>query len=81
MLGVSRAGLYRTEGGEARRPVADPPWTERLRQLIQHHPTFGYRRLWAWLRFRDGLMINRKAVYRVLKQKGWCKLPVSHDTQ
>lgn len=71
VLGVSRAGLYRTEGGEARRPAADPPWTERLRQLIQHHPTFGYRRLWAWLRFREGLMINRKAVYRVLKQKGW----------
>ncbi|MEQ1844167.1 MAG: IS3 family transposase [Nitrospira sp.] len=31
----------------------------------------GYRRLWVLLRFRDGLVVNRKAVYRVLKQKGW----------
>ena len=44
---------------------------KRLRQLIQQYPTFGYRRLWVLLRFRDGLRINRKAVYRVLKQNGW----------
>ena len=33
--------------------------------------TFGYRRLWALLRYRKGLTVNRKAVYRVLKHKGW----------
>lgn len=71
VLGVSRAGLHRTETSDAPHPVADPPWTERLRQLIQQYPTCGYRRLWALLRFQDGLIINRKAVYRVLKQKGW----------
>ena len=42
-----------------------------MRYWIQQHPTFGYRRLWVLLRFRDGLLINRKAVYRVLKQNGW----------
>jgi putative transposase len=39
--------------------------------LIQQYPTFGYRRIWALLRFRDGVVVNRKAVYRVLKQKRW----------
>lgn len=38
---------------------------------IQQHPTFGYRRLWALLRFQDRIIVNRKAVYRVLKQQGW----------
>ena len=71
MLGVSRARLHRTAAGMGGRRRTDPPWTERLRQLIQQHPTFGYRRLWVVLRFRDGLIVNRKAVYRVLKQKGW----------
>ena len=42
-----------------------------LRQWIQQHPTFGYRRLWVLLRFQEGIVVNRKAVYRVLKQKGW----------
>lgn len=71
MLGVSRAGLHRTKGRAARHPVANPPWTESLRQLIQQHPTFGYRRLWALLRVQEGIVVNRKAVYRVLKQNGW----------
>lgn len=51
--------------------MADPPWVERLRQLIQQYPTFGYRRLRVLLHCQDGLLVNRKAVYRVLKQKGW----------
>ena len=72
VLGVSRACLHRTAVARGRRRRTDPPWTERLRQLIQQHPTFGYRRLWVVLRFRDGIVVNRKAVYRVLKQKRWC---------
>ena len=39
-------------------------------QLIERHPTFGYRRLWALLRYEQGIAVNRKAVYRVLKLKG-----------
>ena len=42
-----------------------------MREWIQQYPTFGYRRLWVLLRVRDGFVVNRKAVYRVLKQKGW----------
>ncbi len=71
VLGVSRAALHRTDVTEGRRRAADPPWTERLREWIQQYPTFGYRRLWVLLRFRDGVIVNRKAVYRVLKQKRW----------
>jgi putative transposase len=44
---------------------------DRIRQLIERFPTFGYRRLWAWLRFREGLRVNLKAVYRVLQRQRW----------
>ena len=46
---------------------------ERMRRcrLIELHPTYGYRRLWALLRFGEGLGVNRKAVYRVLQVKRW----------
>jgi putative transposase len=43
----------------------------RIQRLIRLHPTFGYRRIWALLRFREGIRVNRKAVYRILKLKGW----------
>ncbi|MBI4001697.1 MAG: IS3 family transposase [Nitrospira defluvii] len=39
--------------------------------MIQQHPTFGYRRLRVLLRVHEGLVVNRKAVYRVLKQQRW----------
>jgi putative transposase len=42
-----------------------------LGHLIRQHPTFGYRRLWAMLRRHYGIRVNRKAVYRILKIKGW----------
>lgn len=71
VLRVGRAGLHRSATTERRRSVADPPWTESLRQLIQQFPTFGYRHLRALLRGQEGIIVNRKAVYRVLKQKRW----------
>jgi hypothetical protein len=59
----------RTTAAE-REPILDQTLVTRLEELIQAHPTtHGYRRLWALLRFRDGLHVNRKAVYRVLKPK------------
>ena len=71
MLSVSRAGLHRTGTATGQRRGTDPPWTKQLRQLIQEHPTFGYRRLWVLLRFQEKIVVNRKAVYRILKQKRW----------
>jgi putative transposase len=67
VLQVGRASLHRAPTVH-RRPVAvDPPWVEPLRQLIQQHPTFGYRHLWALLRGQTARRVNKKAVYRVLK--------------
>lgn len=42
-----------------------------MKQTIDLYPTFGYRRIWAILRFRENLSVNRKAIYRILKVKGW----------
>jgi putative transposase len=33
---------------------------ERIRYLKAEHPFWGYRRIWAHLRYVDGLMVNRK---------------------
>ncbi len=70
-LGVPRSALHRQPRARGHQPSVDPPWVELLRTVIHQHPTFGYRQLWALLRFQEGLVVNRKAVYRVLKQKRW----------
>jgi putative transposase len=52
-------------------PVLDEVLAHRIRRLITAHPTYGYRRIWALLRFKEKLEVNRKAVYRILKVKRW----------
>ena len=72
ILGVARATVQpRRRAAVSVRVPREPAWTSQLHALIQQHPTFGYRRLWALLRFRDGVAVNRKTVYRVLQQKRW----------
>jgi putative transposase len=71
LLHFSRARLRARAVSAKVPPRLDEVLVERLQRLIQRHPTFGYRRLWALLRFGEGIRLNRKAVYRVLKLKRW----------
>ena len=40
---------------------------ERIRAIKADHPFWGYRRVWAHLRYIDGLVVNKKRVYRLMK--------------
>lgn len=48
--------------------VRNEPLVERIRQIKSDHPFWGYRRMWAYLRYVDGLVINKKRVYRLMKE-------------
>ena len=39
----------------------------RIHHIKSHHPFWGYRRVWAHLKYVDGLNINQKRVYRLMK--------------
>lgn len=66
--------------GDAGSPVAGSPvagspvpfdLVGRVQALIAQHPTFGYRRIWAIVRFGDGIVVTQKTLYRLLKRRGW----------
>lgn len=69
-LGIARSALQIAKR-PPKTPVLDEVLAARIHRLIQAHPTFGYRRIWAMLCFREGVRVNRKAVYRVLRLQGW----------
>ena len=72
VLKVSRSSLCPPKG--SREMIAPTPWSEleaRLHLLIQEQPSFGYRRLWALLRSRFGIHVNRKRIYAILKRRKW----------
>ena len=41
---------------------------ENLKDLKADHPFWGYRRCWAYLYCRKGLMVNKKRIYRLMKE-------------
>lgn len=71
VIAVTRSAPRVPRVRACRKRVMDEVLAARIEQLIAEHPTFGYRRLWALLRFREGVRINRKAVYRLVGLKGW----------
>lgn len=69
-LGISGTAVRRrSTGWTPVLPRLNPALTTRLEALIQRYATFGYRRLWAWLRFREGCRVTPKTVYRILALK------------
>ncbi len=43
---------------------------EEIRQLKGEHPFWGYRRVWAYLKYRQGHEVNKKRIYRLMKKYG-----------
>jgi len=43
---------------------------EKIKRIKAEHPFWGYRRVWAWLRHREKMVVNQKRVRRVMKENG-----------
>ncbi len=41
---------------------------KRIKDIKAEHPFWGYRRVWAYLRYIDGLLVNKKRVYRLMRE-------------
>ena len=69
MAGISRHSLYYPPRPPVvhRRPDEDKARAA-VRQTALRLVTYGHRRVWAMLR-RDGWSINRKRVYRLMKEE------------
>ena len=44
------------------------PILNRIREMKGEHPFWGYRRMWAYLKYVDGLEINKKRVLRLMQR-------------
>jgi len=41
---------------------------QRIREIKVEHPFWGYRRVWEYLRDIDGMLVNKKRVYRLMRE-------------
>ncbi|MGA1195604.1 MAG: IS3 family transposase [Candidatus Latescibacterota bacterium] len=73
-LGVSKSWYYQasktpdkaSKKGEDK-TIGDAGIVARIGAIKSAHPFWGYRRVWAWLRHREHLFINKKRVYRLMR--------------
>lgn len=56
-------------GGKRRQNAGNTKLIDGLKELVESHPTYGYRKIWA-LAKRSGLDLSPSKVYRLLKGQG-----------
>lgn len=67
-LAISRSSLYyqkKPRGSRAHRE-----WDEQIVGACGEKPAYGYRRVAWWLRRKESLIVNRKRVLRVMRERG-----------
>jgi transposase len=80
IMGVSRSSFYRWRRRQAgsgfpdlkflgsRDPAGDAQILASIQEIKLRHPFWGYRRVRAWLKYREGLPVGHKRVYRPMKE-------------
>jgi len=71
LLGVPRSTAYYKATKPEKAPLIDEDLCQKIKWIIEQFPFFGIRRVWAWLRFRMEIKLNRKKVARLMRLKGW----------
>ena len=54
------------------------PILEEIRKIKAEHPFWGYRRVWAYLRYVKELEVNKKRVLRIMRQHDLLVKPKMH---
>jgi putative transposase len=83
IVGVSRSSYYRWRRRQAwagspalkllgsREPVGDAQILASIKAIKLSHPFWGYRRVRAWLKYREGLPVGYKRIYRLMKENNF----------
>lgn len=48
---------------------------EQIKAIKTDHPLWGYRRIWSYLKYRQGIPVNKKRVYRLMKEQNLIVTP------
>lgn len=69
---LPRSSWYRHKSakpsGTGKRSRDEGAMIKAISALKSNHPFWGYRRIWAWLTFRDHIKISRRRIYRIMKE-------------
>lgn len=71
-LKISRSSFYARESEEKVKSTVYNPQEaiilSQIKEIRGLHPFWGYRRVWAWLKHREKIVISKKRTYRIMKE-------------
>ena len=70
VLEVPRSSFYYAPHPRGPRKI-DEAMVRAIWEVIQTDPGYGIRKVWAVLKYRQGRIVNRKKVARIMSWKGW----------
>ncbi len=47
-----------------------------IKDVKTDHPLWGYRRIWSYLKYRQGIPVNKKRIYRLMKEQNLIVTPL-----
>lgn len=50
------------------RIALDLPLIHRIKEIKLDHPLWGYRRVWAYIRYREGVVVGKNRIYRLMSE-------------
>ncbi|HPU30812.1 MAG TPA: IS3 family transposase [Syntrophorhabdaceae bacterium] len=87
-LGISRSSYYLSKDARVIewpegdfKDTRDEELVRRIKEIKAEHPFWGYRRVTAWLNHREGLNVNHKRVYRLMKENGLLAIQTVHKAK
>lgn len=84
-LGIGRSGYYAArQVHEPKVPIVEADekeLLERIKAIKSAHPFWGYRRVGAWLRHREEILVNQKRVRRLMKEHGLMATQTVHKAK
>ena len=69
-FGLPRSTAYYQPRQRKARAI-DEAMAAKIREIHRQEPHCGVRATWSRLRFRDGILVNRKKVHRIMKIRNW----------
>lgn len=72
-MDISRSSYYRKKSDKKnlkkkKKDKQNGKLVKLMKRIKNEKPFFGYRRMWAWLWRREGFYMNKKRVYRLMKE-------------
>lgn len=71
-LGIARSGYYAKRSSlkikTFSNALQDNKLLDKIKEIGGLHPAWGYRRVTAWFKHREGYLVNKKKVYRLMKE-------------